>query len=68
MHGEWSNSVGQKPKLRIYVQFKQNINVKDYATSNVSRSQRSLLAQFCMGILPLHIETGQYFRKNLNEK
>ena len=58
MHEEWYNTVGNKPKLRNYVKFKQNINVEDYVISNISRSQRSLLAQLRMGILPLNIETG----------
>ena len=61
MHEEWSNTVGYKPKLRNYVQFKQNINVEDYVISNISRSQRSLLAQLRMDILPLNIETARYF-------
>ena len=68
MHEEWSNTVGYKPKLRNCVKFKQNINVEDYIISNISRSQRSLLAQPCMGILPLNIETGRYFQKELNER
>ena len=68
MHEEWSNTVGYKPKLRNYVKFKQNINVEDYVLSNISRSQRSLLAQLRMGILPLNIETGRYIRKELNER
>ena len=68
MHEEWSNTVGYKPKLRNYVKFKQSIYVEDYVISNISRSQRSLLAQFRMGILPLNIETGRYFRKVLNER
>ena len=63
IHEEWSNTVGYKPKLRNYVKFKQNINVEDYVVSNISRSQRSLLAQLCMGILPLNIETGRYIQK-----
>ena len=58
MHAEWSNTVGYNPKLRNCVKFKQNINLEDYIISNISRSQRSLLAQLCMGILLLNIETG----------
>ena len=44
MHGEWLNTVGYKPKLRNYVQFKQNINVEDYIISSISKSQRSVIA------------------------
>ena len=68
MHEEWSNTVGYKPKLRNYVKFKQNINVEEYVISNISRSQRSLLAQLRMGILPLNIETGRYIQKELIER
>ena len=68
MHEEWSNTVGYKPKLRNYVKFKQSIYVEDYVVGNITRSQRSLLAQFRMGILPLNIETGRYFRKVLNDR
>ena len=68
MHEEWSNNVGFKPKLRNYIKYKQNINAERYVTCNITRSQRSLLAQLRMGILPLHIETGRYFRKPLVER
>ena len=39
-----------------------------YCISNISRSQRSYLAQIRMGILPLNVETGRYLRKPLNER
>ena len=68
MHEEWSNNVGFKPKLRNYIKYKQNINAESYVTCNITRSQRSLLTQLTMGILPLHIETGRYFRKPLAER
>ena len=68
MHEESSNTVGYKPKLRNYVKFKQNVNVEDHVISNISRSQRSLLAQLRMGILALNIETGRYIQKELNER
>ena len=68
MHEEWSSTICHKPKLRNYVKFKQDINVEEYVTINISRSQRSLLAQLRMGILPLNIETGRYLRKTLNER
>ena len=68
MHMEWSNNVGFKPKLRYYTQFKQDVDVEKYVKLSMTRSQRSLLAQLRMGILPLHIETGRYYRKPLQER
>ena len=68
MHIEWSNTVGYKPKLRNYTKFKQDIHTEKYVISNISRSQRSFLAQVRMGILPLNVETGRYLRKPLNER
>ena len=53
MHMEWSNNVGFKPKLRYYTQFKQDVDVGKYVKFSMTRSQRSLLAQLRMGILPL---------------
>ena len=52
MHVHWSNKIGFKPKLRNYTKFKQDINVEDYLAKS-TRSQRSLLAQLRIGILPL---------------
>ena len=68
MHIEWSNTIGYKPKLRNYTKFKQDIHTEEYVVSNISRSQRSYLAQIRMGILPLNVETGRYLRKPLNER
>ena len=50
-----------------YTKFKQDINVEDYLVK-WTRSQRSLLAQLRIGILPLQIEVGRYYRKQLNER
>ena len=60
MHDKWVNSVHNKPKLRTYKIFKDNLNAEQYVTHYMSRRSRSLLAQFRLGILPLHIETGRY--------
>ncbi len=57
-----------KPKLRIYVKFKENICIKDYVKHCTSRRKSSLIAQFRIGILPLHIETGKFRVKRINER
>ena len=68
MQEEWSVNICFKPKLWNYVKFKQDIFVEPYVTSNINRYQRSLLAKLRMGILPLQIETGRYFRKPLEDR
>ena len=35
---------------------------------NLSRAQRSILAQLRLGILPLHIETGRYIRIKVEDR
>ena len=67
MHDSWSNNVGFKPKLRNYTKFKQDINMENYLVKS-TRYQRSLLAQLRLGILPLQVEVGRYYRKPLNER
>ena len=63
MELEWRKDVIKKPKLRTYVTFKDSFATEDYVRSNISRSARSLLAQFRIGILPIKVETGRF--KNL---
>ena len=53
-----------KPKLKLYNIFKS----EPYITFNVPKFQRSLFAQFRARILPLHIETGRFVNKSLNER
>ena len=57
---EWGRKVFDKAKLRTYVTFKQNYSTESYVRMNLSRPQRSYLAQFRCGILPLRIETGRF--------
>ena len=60
MHVHRFKNIGFKPKLRNYTKFKLDINEEDYLIKS-SRSQRSLLAQLRIGILPLQIEVGGYY-------
>ena len=57
---EWKLDVSNKPKLRTYSLFKHTLELDQYVKCTLSRRQRSLFAQFRMGILPLHIETGRF--------
>ncbi len=58
---EWKIETQNKPKLRTYVQFKESYNVEQYVLSFMNRGHRSYLAQLRCGILPLEIETGQWY-------
>ena len=47
------------PKLRNYSLFKQESNTEEYVLANLTRWDRSLLAQLRFGTLPLNIECGR---------
>ncbi len=57
---QWKEQVLQKPKLRTYCLLKDNFATENDVRLNLSRSQRSIMAQIRFGILPLHIETGRF--------
>ena len=57
---EWRENIMTKPKLRTYVKIKESYNVENYIILNMSRQERSILAQLRCGVLPLHIETGRF--------
>ena len=40
--------------------YKYNLEKEDYLSFNITRYQRSLMAQFRLGILPLEFEVGRY--------
>ena len=60
MTTEWQNELQTKPKLRTYKIFNNCFTVEPYILYHVPKWTRSICAQFRMGILPLHIETGRY--------
>ena len=62
MHHYWSNQIGNMPKLRYCTQLKSDIETEKYLEINLTRRQRSLVAQLRLGILPLSLATGRYFR------
>ena len=55
-------------KLRTYRIFKQTFGQEAYLCSNISKIERSHLAQFRFGILPLKIETGRFIGQALPER
>ena len=68
MNESWIQTVNQKPKLRTYKLFKELLCTENYVENYMSKRKRSLLAQLRLGILPLHIETGRYTNKPLEER
>ena len=57
---KWNEDVINKDKLHTYVRFKHEYGKESYVSTLLSKGQRSILAQFRCGILPLNIETGRY--------
>ena len=57
---EWKNDLVNYPKLRTYRLIKFEFECEKYVDINLNRNERSVLAQFICGILPLRIETGRF--------
>ena len=64
----WRECLPLKPKLRTYMTFKDSINTEDYVKYCSYRKRMSLLAQLRIGILPIHVETGRFRNKKLEER
>ena len=56
----WCYNLIDYPKLRTYRLFKSDYCIEKYVRGFLNRSERSHLAQFRLGILPLKVETGRY--------
>ena len=67
-NSEWSKLIISKPKLRTFMKFKTQFGCEPYVYLNLSKSQRSLMSQFRMGVLPLYIETGRYDRTPVEKR
>lgn len=65
---DWIEGVRSKPKLRTYLLFKENYETEKYVQYCDKRNERSLLAQIRLGVLPLHIETGRFESKQIEER
>ena len=62
----WKINLNNKTKLRTYTIFKESFHTEQYLKLNLSKCERSTLAQFRLGVLPLEIETGRYKRVHNN--
>ena len=65
---EWNQKLLSVPKLRTHRTYKTSYNVEKYVLMNLSRRQRSILAQYRIGILPLRVETGRYIGEKPEER
>ena len=65
---EWRDEIVSKPKLRTYRLFKNELCSENYLYVCRNKRQRSLLAQFRLGILPLFVETGRYINVPLEDR
>ena len=57
---QWKQDIWKKPKLRNYVQFKNDYVTEPYIFLNLMRRQRSLCAQLRTSTLPLAVEAGRF--------
>ena len=57
---QWKEDIYKKPKLRNYIQMKDDYYTEPYIKLNLQRRQRSLYAQLRTGTIPLAIEVGRY--------
>ena len=64
----WQIEIQNMAKLRTYRIFKQTFGQEAYLCSNTSKIERSHLAQFRFGILPLKIEIGRFIGQALPER
>ena len=56
----WPEKSNYPPKLRTYKIIKNIYGTEDYVKMNLSRSERSILAQFRCGVMPLRVESGRF--------
>ena len=50
------------------MQIKNHFCTENYVRLNLSRNERSILAQISCGILPIHVETGRFERLKIEER
>jgi hypothetical protein len=68
LNEEWQKLIPLKPKLRTYSIIKNIFETEPYVSLNLPKYKRSVFAQIRMGILPLEIEVGRYYRKCYEER
>jgi hypothetical protein len=64
----WKDEIQNKPKLRTYILFKDDLETAMYVKYCENRRRRSLIAQFRSGILQLNIELGRFRNISLENR
>ena len=64
----WPEKCTNVPKLRSYIKFKICFKTEKYLTLNLNRNERSVMAQFRCGVLPLRVETGRFVGEQVSER
>ena len=64
----WKDDVKNVSKLRNYVTFKTEFEQEHYIKLNLEKNERSYLAQFRCGILPIRIETWRNIGERLEDR
>ena len=64
----WKHELTKSAKLRTYIIFKNNLEMDKYLRYNLTRSERSYISQFRLGVLPLRIETGRFVREEISKR
>ncbi len=64
----WKEQVTNYPKLRTYLDFKDNWKEENYLKMSLNRRERSILSQTRFGILPIRIETGRFMGEKLEDR
>lgn len=62
---KWARDIQNVAKLRTYRLYKTDFETEKYLCLNLNKNERSMLAQFRTGILPLRVETGRYIGEPL---
>ncbi len=64
----WSNQIKTKSKLDFLASIKTEFGVEPFVTMNISRYERSILAQLRYGILQIRLETGRYSNEKREDR
>lgn len=64
----WKDSLENVPKLRTYMTFKTDFGLENFMSLNLSKAERSHMAQLRAGILPLRIRSGRYVHRRTSKR
>ena len=65
---DFLEALPNKPKLRTYKTFKNDICTETFVLKILNKQEHSLVAQLRSGTLPLNIETGRYINLPVDER